>query len=175
MSFEVHIDLITSMANLGFVLGHLGTTGPPVHPVVISTKLTSRLPLAPCCAGQPSFGHNQAAPRWALPRHVNPEISPVVRILPAPWGLPGGNWWLSLSDRAVGGPEPPSVTSAGVQETTSLICDHGGEVPRGSGPVGRMAPGASAEHAGAQTPHELQLAGGAGQATGEAGPARRRG
>jgi hypothetical protein len=23
-------------------------------------------------------------------RHVNPKISPVVRILPAPWGLPGG-------------------------------------------------------------------------------------
>jgi hypothetical protein len=32
--------------------------------VVISTKLTSRLSLAPCCcAGQPSFGHIQAAPR----------------------------------------------------------------------------------------------------------------
>ena len=33
---------------------------------------------------------------------------------------------MPLSDRAVGGPEPPSVTSAGVQETASLICDHGG-------------------------------------------------
>jgi hypothetical protein len=65
-------------------------------------------------------------------RHVNPETSPVVRILPAPWGLPGGNWWLPLSDRAVGGPEPPSVTSAGVQETASLICDHGREVPHGA-------------------------------------------
>jgi hypothetical protein len=34
--------------------------------VVISTKLTSRLSLAPCCACQPSFGHIQAAPRRAL-------------------------------------------------------------------------------------------------------------
>jgi hypothetical protein len=39
---------------------------PRCTPVVISTKLTSRLSLAPCCAGQPSFGHIQAAPRWAL-------------------------------------------------------------------------------------------------------------
>jgi hypothetical protein len=52
-------------------------------------------------------------PTRALARHANPETSPVVRILPAPWGPPGGNWWLPLSDRAVGGPEPPSVTSAG--------------------------------------------------------------
>jgi hypothetical protein len=89
-------------------------------------------------------------------RHANPETSPVVRILPAPWGLPGGNWWLPLSNRAVGGPEPPSVTSVGAQEMMSLICDHGGEVPRGSGPVGRMAPDGPAEHAGAQTPLELQ-------------------
>jgi hypothetical protein len=76
--------------------------------------------------------------RRAAARHVNPdpETSPVVRILPAPWGLPGGNWWLPLSDRAVGGPEPPSVTSAGVQvqETASLICDHGGGVPRAQPP-----------------------------------------
>jgi hypothetical protein len=37
---------------------------------------------------------------WIPPaRHVNPETSPVVRILPAPWGLPGGNWWWPLSDR----------------------------------------------------------------------------
>jgi hypothetical protein len=40
--------------------------GAPPWPVVISTKLTSRLSLAPCCAGQPSFGHIQAAPRRAL-------------------------------------------------------------------------------------------------------------
>ena len=64
------------------------------------------------------------------PRHVNPKISPVVRILPAPWGLPGGNWWLPLSHRVVGAPEPPSVTSVSGQETTSSICDHGGGVPR---------------------------------------------
>jgi hypothetical protein len=102
-------------------------------------------------------------------RHVNPETSPVVRILPAPWGLPGGNWWLPLSDRAVEGPEAPSVTSAGVQETTSLICDHGGEVPRGSGPVGRIAPGGSAEHAGAQTPHELNGGGGRARPPGRQG------
>ena len=63
---------------------------------------------------------------------------------------------MPLSDRAVGGPEPPSVTSAGVQETASLICDHGGGVPRGSGPVGRMAPGGPAERAGAKTRRELQ-------------------
>jgi hypothetical protein len=30
---------------------------PRCTPVVISTKLASRLSLAPCCAGQPSFGH----------------------------------------------------------------------------------------------------------------------
>ena len=65
-----------------------------------------------------------------LTRHVNPKISPVVRILPAPWGLPGGNWWLPLSHRVVGAPEPPSVTSVSGQETTSSICDHGGGVPR---------------------------------------------
>ena len=65
-----------------------------------------------------------------VPRHVNPKISPVVRILPAPWGLPGGNWWLPLSHRVVGAPEPPSVTSVSGQETTSSICDHGGGVPR---------------------------------------------
>jgi hypothetical protein len=45
-------------------------------------------------------------------------------------------------------------------------------VPRGSGPVGRMAPGGPAEHAGAQTPHELQLGARArlpgGQGAGEA-------
>ena len=44
--------------------------------------------------------------------------------------------------------------------------------PRGSGPVGRMAPGGPAEHAGAQTPHELQLGARArlpgGQGAGEA-------
>ena len=39
---------------------------PRCTPVVISTKLTSRLSLAPCCACQPSFGHIQAAPRRAL-------------------------------------------------------------------------------------------------------------
>jgi hypothetical protein len=39
---------------------------PRCTPVVISTKLTSRLSLAPCCAGQPSFGHIQAAPRRGL-------------------------------------------------------------------------------------------------------------
>jgi hypothetical protein len=63
-------------------------------------------------------------------RHVNPKISPVVRILPAPWGLSGGNWWLPLSHRVVGAPDPPSVTSVSVQETTSSFCVHGGGVPR---------------------------------------------
>jgi hypothetical protein len=63
-------------------------------------------------------------------RHVNPKISPVDRILPAPWGLSGGNWWLPLSHRVVGAPKPPSVTSVSGQETTSSVCDHGGEAPR---------------------------------------------
>jgi hypothetical protein len=90
------------------------------------------------------------------PRHVNPKISPVDRIPQAPWGLSGGSWWLPLSHQVVGAPEPPSVTSVSAQETTSSICVHGGEVPRGSGLVGSMAPGGAAEHAGAQTPHELQ-------------------
>jgi hypothetical protein len=46
-------------------------------PVVISTKLTSRLSLAPCCAGQPSFGHIQAAPRRALLLLLHPqEVKP---------------------------------------------------------------------------------------------------
>jgi hypothetical protein len=39
---------------------------PRCTPVVIPTKLTSRLSLAPCCACQPSFCHIQAAPRRAL-------------------------------------------------------------------------------------------------------------
>jgi hypothetical protein len=43
----------------------------------------------------------------ASTRHVNPKISPVVRILPAPWGLSGGNWWLPPSHRVVGAPETP--------------------------------------------------------------------
>jgi hypothetical protein len=43
-----------------------GAPGPPVRtPVLISTKLTSRLSLAPCFAGQSSFGRIQAAPRRA--------------------------------------------------------------------------------------------------------------
>ena len=42
----------------------------------------------------------------------------------------GGNWWLPLSHRVVGAPEPPSVTSVSDQETTSSICVHGGEAPR---------------------------------------------
>jgi hypothetical protein len=66
MPFGVSIDLITSMVNLEVLFCPPGTPGPPVHPLVISTKLTSRLSLAPCCAGQPSFGHIQAAPRRAL-------------------------------------------------------------------------------------------------------------
>jgi hypothetical protein len=39
---------------------------PRCTPVVVSTKLTPRLSLAPCCAGQPPFGHIQAALRRAL-------------------------------------------------------------------------------------------------------------
>jgi hypothetical protein len=66
MPFGVHIDLITSMANLeGFFVPQV-PPAPRCTPVVISTKLTSRLSLAPCCACQPSFGHIQAAPRRAL-------------------------------------------------------------------------------------------------------------
>jgi hypothetical protein len=44
-----------------------GTPAPPVHPRgnFYQTDF-SRLSLAPCCAGQPSFGHIQAAPRRAL-------------------------------------------------------------------------------------------------------------
>jgi hypothetical protein len=49
----------------------------------------------------------------AATRHVNPKISPVDRILPAPWGLSGGDWWLPLSHRVVGAPKPPSVTLLG--------------------------------------------------------------
>ena len=67
MPFGVHIDLITSMANLeGFFFVPQVPPAPRCTPVVISTKLTSRLSLAPCCACQPSFGHIQAAPRRAL-------------------------------------------------------------------------------------------------------------
>ena len=69
MPFGVHIDVITSMANLGFGGIFFAPQVPPAPrctPVVISTKLTSRLSLAPCCAGQPSFCHIQAAPRRAL-------------------------------------------------------------------------------------------------------------
>jgi hypothetical protein len=63
----LHIDLITSMANLEvFFFAPQIPPAPRCTPVVISTKLTSRLSLAPCCAGQPSFGHIQAAPRRAL-------------------------------------------------------------------------------------------------------------
>jgi hypothetical protein len=53
---------------------------PRCTPGVISTKLTSRLSLAPCCAGQPSFGHIQAAPRRALAAPV--ESSPGLVIWP---------------------------------------------------------------------------------------------
>jgi hypothetical protein len=71
LPFGVHIDLITSMTNLeGLCQLRLSPRYPRPPgartPVVISTKLTSRLSLAPCCAGQPSFGHIQAAPRRAL-------------------------------------------------------------------------------------------------------------
>jgi hypothetical protein len=68
MPFGVHIDLITSMANLagGFFFVPQVPPAPRCTPVVIPTKLTSRLSLAPCCACQPSFGHVQAAPRRAL-------------------------------------------------------------------------------------------------------------
>jgi hypothetical protein len=114
-------------------------------------------------------------------RHVNPETSPVVRILPAPWGLPGGNWWLPrglpggnwwlpLSDRAVGGPEPPSVTSAGVQETASLICDHGtaGRCHTGQWACGQNGAGrACRTRRCSNTPRTTT--GGAGQATGGGG------
>jgi hypothetical protein len=65
--FGVHIDLITSMANLEvFVVVPQVPPPPRCTPVVISTELASRLPLAPCCAGQASFGRIQAAPRRAL-------------------------------------------------------------------------------------------------------------
>jgi hypothetical protein len=65
----VHIDLIPN-----YIHGRFGgiffvpqvPPAPRCTPVVISTKLTSRLSLAPCCACQPSFGHIQAAPRRAL-------------------------------------------------------------------------------------------------------------
>jgi hypothetical protein len=40
--------------------------GPRCTPLAISTKLTPRLSPAPCCAGQPSFGDSNAAPRRAL-------------------------------------------------------------------------------------------------------------
>jgi hypothetical protein len=68
MPFGVHIDLITSMANLeGGGFAPQVPPAPRCTPVVISTKLTSaRLSLALCCAGQPSFAHIQAAPRRAL-------------------------------------------------------------------------------------------------------------
>jgi hypothetical protein len=76
MPFEIaiwlgctHIDLITSYIHGQFGGGFFVPQVPPAPrctPVVISTKLTSRLSLAPCCACQPSFGHIQAAPRRAL-------------------------------------------------------------------------------------------------------------
>jgi hypothetical protein len=68
MPFGVHIDLITSMTNLEvFFFCPPGTPGPPVHPRgnFYQTDFPP-LSLAPCCAGQPSFGHSQAAPRRAL-------------------------------------------------------------------------------------------------------------
>jgi hypothetical protein len=51
---------------------------PRCTPVVISTKLTSRLSLAPCCACQPSFGRIQAAPRRALAPTVEPSPGLVI-------------------------------------------------------------------------------------------------
>jgi hypothetical protein len=69
-------DAIWGAHRCNYTHGQFGGTvfvpqGPPppprCTPVVIYTKLTSsRLSLAPCCAGQPSFGHIQAAPRRAL-------------------------------------------------------------------------------------------------------------
>jgi hypothetical protein len=53
---------------------------PRCTPVVISTKLTSRLSLAPCCACQPPFGHIQAAPRRALaPPVESPPAGPALK------------------------------------------------------------------------------------------------
>jgi hypothetical protein len=105
-------------------------------------------------------------------RHVNPKISPVVRILPAPWGLVGGNWWLPLSHRVVGAPEPPSVTSVSAQETTSLICDHGGEVPPRGGQWARVQNGAGRGCRARRCSNTPRTAmGPAGQTAGEAGPA----
>ena len=69
MPFGVRIDLITSIIHgqFGGICFDPQVPPPPrCTPVVISTKLTSRLSLAPCCAGQPSFCHIQAAPRRAL-------------------------------------------------------------------------------------------------------------
>jgi hypothetical protein len=51
---------------LGFFFVPQVPPAPRCTPVVISTKLTSRLSLAPCCACQPSVCHIQAAPRRAL-------------------------------------------------------------------------------------------------------------
>jgi hypothetical protein len=67
-------DAIWGARRPNYIHGHFGgiffapqvPLAPRCTPVVISTKLTSRLSLAPCCAGQPSFGHIQAAPRRAL-------------------------------------------------------------------------------------------------------------
>ena len=80
MPFGVHIDVITSMANLEvFFFVPQVPPAPRCTPVVISTKPTSRLSLAPCCACQPSFGHIQAAPRRAL---APVESSPGLAIWP---------------------------------------------------------------------------------------------
>jgi hypothetical protein len=89
-------DAIWGAHRLNYIHGQFGgifcppgTPAPPVPgarctSVVISTELTSRLSLAPCCAGQPSFGRVQvqAAPRRAL--------APVSRgVLPGPGDLAG--------------------------------------------------------------------------------------
>jgi hypothetical protein len=71
----------------GFFLVPQVPPAPRCTPVVIPTKLTPRLrlSLAPCCAGQPSFGHIQAAPRWAL---APVESSPGLVI----WPVSGTRW-----------------------------------------------------------------------------------
>jgi hypothetical protein len=70
MPFGVYIDLITN-----YIHGQFGGIcfAPQVPPAPRCTPVvyfyqTDFPPLsrAPCCAGQPSFGHTQAAPRWAL-------------------------------------------------------------------------------------------------------------
>ena len=80
----------------------------------------------------------------------------MVRILPVLWDLPDGTWRLSLSHWVGGALEPPTPSPTSTWNARSLICDHGGEGPRCSGPGARLAPGGPAEHAAPKTHHEIQ-------------------